>query len=250
MRTRGFLARGALLALAAIWLPCAQSYALVVPNGGTFTQAPARNTPANPNTTLYINGLNLGPAASPWSTLDLQGNDVVIDGESFATVFDYYKSGYAFGAWNGLGIVASNAPTSYGTVPAGMMYAWFDNAQVGTTEWPIDSGHAVSATCIIGKFTFCGDTNADGMVNGDDYGPIDANLFVPGQGYFGGDINYSGNTTPADYIPLGVNFGYGTASGVAPFLTPLPEPGAVGLMVGLVLVASRRNRGSAKREVA
>jgi hypothetical protein len=64
------------------------------------------------------------------------------------------------------------------------------------------------------KFTYAGDTNADGTISADDYQPVDINIDTNVTGYHNGDTNYDGNVTVDDYQPIDINFGN-------PFANPL-----------------------------
>jgi hypothetical protein len=50
------------------------------------------------------------------------------------------------------------------------------------------------------KYTYAGDANLDGAINGGDYGIIDNFVQVPGAwGYFNGDFNHDGVIDGGDY---------------------------------------------------
>jgi hypothetical protein len=50
------------------------------------------------------------------------------------------------------------------------------------------------------KYTYAGDANFDGVIDGGDYGILDNFAQVPGaSGYFNGDFNYDGVIDGGDY---------------------------------------------------
>ena len=109
-------------------------------------------------------------------------------------------------------------------------------------------------------YTYAGDLNLDGLIDGADYGVIDNYVQFPGtSGYSNGDINCDGMIDGADYglidnaIQLqGAPFQAGTYPAVAGALTPVPEPASpsiIGFASASILgPRSRRSRRAARRE--
>jgi hypothetical protein len=61
-------------------------------------------------------------------------------------------------------------------------------------------GQTVDATTVLVKYTYLGDANLDGLIDGADYGVIDNCVQFPGtSGYVNGDFNYDGVIDGADY---------------------------------------------------
>jgi len=53
---------------------------------------------------------------------------------------------------------------------------------------------------VLVKYTYAGDLNLDGLIDGADYGIIDNYVQFPGtSGYWNGDFNYDGVIDGADY---------------------------------------------------
>ena len=50
------------------------------------------------------------------------------------------------------------------------------------------------------KFTYVGDTNLDGKVDGTDYSRIDNGYLMNLTGWANGDFNFSGNVDGSDYL--------------------------------------------------
>jgi hypothetical protein len=70
-----------------------------------------------------------------------------------------------------------------------------------TTTW---NGRTVDATSVIVKYTYMGDIDLNGEINGDDYFFIDSNIVNSGAvfGYLAGDIDLDGDIDGDDYFWL------------------------------------------------
>src|SRR5687767_11025143 len=100
-------------------------------------------------------------------------------------------------------------------------------------------------------YTYAGDLNLDGLIDGADYGVIDNNVQFPGtSGYSNGDINYDGVIDGADYGVIdnavqlqGDPFPSGTYPG-AGSVSAVPEPSACGcaILAARALLTRRRRR--------
>jgi hypothetical protein len=89
------------------------------------------------------------------------------------------------------------------------------------------------------KYTYAGDANLDGVIDGGDYGQIDNNVQIAGaDGYFNGDFNYDGVIDGGDYGIIDNNIqaqGAPILSSASISLTasvsPVPEPSACGFAI-------------------
>src|SRR5205814_892292 len=107
-----------------------------------------------------------------------------------------------------------------------------------TSVW---SGQTVNGNAILVAYTFGGDANLDGVVNGDDYFQIDSHVSQSGSvfGYFNGDFNYDGAVNGDDYFVIDSNV---SASGLPMALSAVPEPAMSGLIAAALVISRRRRR--------
>jgi hypothetical protein len=56
------------------------------------------------------------------------------------------------------------------------------------------------------RYTFTGDENLDGVINGDDYFAIDAGFAGTQPSYAKGDLNYDGRINADDYFLIDSNY--------------------------------------------
>ena len=71
---------------------------------------------------------------------------------------------------------------------------------IGGAETALWSGVTVDATAVLVKYSYAGDANRDGVIDGADYGTIDNYVQFPGTaGFANGDFNYDGVIDGADY---------------------------------------------------
>lgn len=206
---------------------------------------------------LYTKGLSiLGTGA-----LDLANNDMVHDyagATPLPAMAGWIAAGYAGGAWTGNGITSSSAAVDPDKV-RGLGYT--EASALGITLF---SGQPVDATSVLVKFTYYGDSNLDGMVDGDDYLRIDRGMAMGLSGWVNGDYDYNGAVTGTDYLLI--DKAYVKQTGVlspemladrearfgseyaAALVSAVPEPGA-GLSVAVLgagaLAGRRRRRAQA-----
>lgn len=180
--------------------------------------------------------LTIGPV----DDLNITNNAVVVRTTPFTTVNGYTTSGFAGGLWNGFGINSSIAAA--GAFPTAV--ANIDNSILSAATF---FGISVGADDSLVRFTYYGDANGDGLVDGTDYAFTDAG-FGPGTTWVLGDFNYDGATDGTDYAfidagfggqgaPLGASFAGDGGGGAG----AVPEPGSIGLLlVGALGLLNRR----------
>jgi autotransporter-associated beta strand protein len=165
---------------------------------------------------------------------------------------------YNFGSWDQPGLTTSeelagqNAGPLSNTTTIGVATAE-QILFIAPTETGTFAGQTVTGAMTIAMYTYAGDLNFDGLVDGADYGVIDNYVQFPGtDGYANGDFNYDGIIDGADYgiidntiqlqgPPIPVTGGAGL-SGVA----AIPEPASLSL-IGLGAAASLLRRPRRRR---
>jgi hypothetical protein len=164
--------------------------------------------------TVIVAGLNLTGGAK----LDLKDNNLVINytgvspigswnGSAYTGITGMLQSGRNGGAWNGSGIVTSMSNVGDGTTrtlgvnEASAVLGLSGNA---TANW---NGVTVDATAVIVKYTYAGDIDLNGELNGDDYFYIDSHVLQSGSvfGYDVGDIDLNGVIDGDDYFWIDSN---------------------------------------------
>ena len=221
--------------------------------GGTITIAPTTSgTPA---------GVSVIPAytLSGTSRFDLTDNKLLTNkaaGSATAGVYngvqgDVQRS-YDFNAWDGPGLTTSKPDAAAGLTTIGVSTGAAMRG-LGPTDTDTFAGQTITGATTIAMYTYAGDANLDGVIDGGDYGTIDNFVQVPGaSGYANGDFNYDGVIDGGDYgiidnniqaqgAPFPVS---GLAVGVSG-VTAVPEPGAgLGIFVTCTAAAALRRRRS------
>ncbi len=144
---------------------------------------------------------NLSVAAS--ATLDLGGNDMVVPAGSLTAVSSLVASAYAGGTWSGTGITSTAAAAdplhnkSLAVIPNVLPNG---STVFGGPGQPFFDGYIPAlASYVVVKFTYLGDANADGHVDGSDYSRLDNGYNNQLGGWVNGDFNYDGVLDASDY---------------------------------------------------
>jgi hypothetical protein len=166
---------------------------------------------------LVTNSLVLNGTAGAWhSLLDLAGNDMIVQGggsTSLANVFSQLKSGFnaQSGYWNGTsGIVSTSAASdtrflaTLGFRAGGIT---FDGVNTTTSD-------------VLVKYTYYGDADLNGVVNGADYQQIDNGFGGHLTGWSNGDFNYDGVVDGSDFSLIDNTFNQLAANGPEPRSAP------------------------------
>jgi hypothetical protein len=185
----------------------------------------------------YVNTLAIDPSAA----LDLNDNDLVVNNGSFAALQPLVLGGYRGGPdTTATGIVSTTSQTVHGGTT---ILALFDNSLAGFSDFPFGSGHTISPSAIVGKYTYIGDTNMDGQVTPQDYTATDSNLGTsvdPAISWFYGDTNFDGNIDPTDYAGIDGALGLGVGNPLS--AAAVPEPATLGALFAFGCLAFPRRR--------
>jgi autotransporter-associated beta strand protein len=155
---------------------------------------------------------------------DLTNNSMVVKGMTSTQVRSLIVPAYNAGAWNGpTGLTSSTAAAGTST---GVGYA--DNAVLGLTSF---KGVDVGPADVLVKYTYYGDADLDGDVDGNDVGRWATNFTGSGgsttKSWVEGDWDYDGDVDGNDVGRWAVNF---TGSGGGMLNIPNAQPEAVAML--------------------
>jgi hypothetical protein len=202
---------------------------------------------------VVVQSLTLAGSSGAWtSLLDLTNNDAIVHDGSLADITNQLAEGFnGVTPWTGTaGIISSTAANdSAGLTALGVA--------TGLTTF---DGETVGSTDVLIKYTYYGDANLDGQIDGTDYSMIDTGFGGGGTGWQFGDFNYDGLVDGSDYSLIDNAFNQQAAMGLDKISTAtalidgngqsVPEPGALSLSIGFVttslLARHRREHRRAK----
>jgi hypothetical protein len=191
--------------------------------------------------------------------VDLTNNNLAVDyaagGSSpLADVNGLLAAGYAGGSWNGATGVASSSAAGNSSRSTLAVAEASDVLHLTGTQTTLWFGQSVDATTVLVRYTFAGDADLNGKLDGDDYFRLDAHVGESGPGvrYADGDFDFNGRVNGDDYFILDRNVstnGFATGMDTAASqgisgITAVPEPtvGAIMMMIAGYGVAPRRRR--------
>ncbi len=211
---------------------------------------------------VVMTGVTICGTNSAWQGLvDLSNNDLDVQGGSLASLTSQIHEGYNAGRWNGAGGIISTtaaADTTHLTT-LGIIQNNQSGIALFTAAKPFDT-YTPAANDILLKYTYYGDTNLDGKVDGSDYSRIDS-AFIADKtnptaqtGWYNGDFNYDGVINGSDYTLIDNAFNTQGASVAATLASPtavatdqiaataaVPEPASLALLaIAAAAMLSRR----------
>jgi hypothetical protein len=228
--------------------------------------------------------LVIGPGGASFSgQIDVGDGDMTslstyTGSSGLKTLFNQIRLGYNNGAWNGanlssgvifsstaaadpthlhaLGIALNDAGLNTTGVATGILYPNFDNWQSAS----YNAANPLSDNDVLIKYTYYGDANLDGTVDGSDYTLIDNGYLNHLTGWYNGDFNYDGVINGSDYALMDNAFNTQGASITSIVASPtalvaaenseVPEPTAIGsILAGTVALLGRRARHALTRRL-
>ena len=225
---------------------------------GSGAEAVAASHVGSTKNALFVTGLSIAGTAGAWTgKLDLINNDMVVRGGSLATLTSQVAQGYANGTWQGSGGIVSSAAAADSThlTALGVIQNSMNGTSTGAALVNTFDGQSVSDTDVLVKYTYYGDTDLNGKVDGSDYSRIDAaslnnriNPSSPLTGWFNGDFNYDGVVNGSDYTLIDNAFnsqGAAITASIASSIatSAVPEPATLSVVgFGMIGLLSRRKR--------
>jgi fibronectin-binding autotransporter adhesin len=202
---------------------------------------------------IALNGLTFSGTTDAWvGKLDLTTDQLMVHNGDQADIANALKSGFNAqnGYWNGAAGILSSAAASDTRYLTTLGYRQSDGSEF--------DGVNTTTNDVLVKYTYYGDANLDGTVNGGDYQQIDNGFGLGLTGWSNGDFNYDGVIDGSDFSLIDNTFNQITASGASPLAlltdptdliagsavsSVVPEPATLGIFaVTFVLTQGRRRR--------
>jgi prepilin-type processing-associated H-X9-DG protein len=239
-----------------------------LPWGDALTIAAGAQVVMDANTGLLIvNSLNLDPAStgSAVGKLDLTDNGLIVHNGNVTSITAAVKAGADNLTWNGsTGITTATAAgdTHHLTALGVVQNENAAGRPIYTSNFDGAMGLSLTTTDVLVMYTYYGDANLDGRVDGSDYSLIDNGYLDHLTGWQNGDFNYDGIINGSDYTLIDNAFnqqGAELSAGIAgpeatvtaQLAVPVPEPTGVGVMaVSLISMLGRRRRRSVSQPSA
>jgi hypothetical protein len=176
---------------------------------------------------LLTNSLTIAGSADSWTgQLDLGNNSLIAHNGNVSTITNQVKSGFNNGQWNGEGIDSSAASSDSRSLTAlGAIQNSANGTPSGTALYTSFASQTAVNTDVLVGYTFYGDANLSGHVDGTDYSRIDSAFIGGGSGWFNGDFNYDGVINGSDYTLI--DNAFNTQSGSAKPTTLPAQPTGV-----------------------
>ena len=160
--------------------------------------------------------------------LNLTNNDMVVNytgdsvlgtwnGSAYTGVAGLLASGSNGGTWDGNGIVTDRSDAISPSVLTTLAVAEASDALgLGPTDTGLFGSETVDGTSVLVKYTWGGDANLDGTLNGDDYFQIDSHFNQDGVAFhfYNGDFNLDGSINGDDYFIIDSNWNAGSTGPV------------------------------------
>ncbi|HYO08383.1 MAG TPA: endonuclease [Tepidisphaeraceae bacterium] len=192
-------------------------------------------------------------AVTAGGALDLGDNKMIVRNGDAGTWSNSAYTGIsrlvANGRAGGSGIITTMpdaaGPAARAAVGVALASSALGIAPAATATW---AGEVISGSDVLLMYTWGGDADLNGRVDGDDYFRIDSHAGQVGAGWVNGDFNYSGSINGDDYFIIDSNVGRARAALTevavsAGGMTAVPEPASAALLaVGALGLLQRRRR--------
>ncbi len=215
--------------------------ALSLDAGGKLTLSSAA---AQTNRTL----LQVSSVIFSGGLLDLGANDLIVHNGNFAEITAQIAQGFNGGHWSGNNGITSSSAASAADTALGIES---NQNGAGGVLLSIFDGQSVVSSDVLVKYTYFGDANLDGVVNGSDYTLIDNGFNSRLVGWRNGDFNYDGVVNGDDYTLIdnafntqGASLAASANAAIAVSPSSIPEPTALACcgLGAAALLARRRGR--------
>jgi hypothetical protein len=235
---------------------------LSIGSGGTVALA----ANANSNRTVLVTGaLTIAGTSADWTgKLDLNDNDMIVQNGNLTNIVSQIKEGFnaSGGYWNGAGGIVSTSAATATNFLTTLGAIQNDNGD-GTplygsgAPYGLFDGQNPGEAAVLVKYTYYGDADLNGVVDGRDYSRIDIGFREHLTGWVNGDFNYDGVVDGSDYslIDNAYNFQGANLSALAMEMTAapassidasVPEPGSLCLLGGGFAAGMWRRGGRTK----
>jgi hypothetical protein len=200
---------------------------------------------------VTLNNLNLDPTSTGTAVgkLDLTDNALIIHNGNLAQITAAIQAGSNNLTWNGTaGITSSTAAadTTHLTALGVIQNVGPSGTAIYTTTFDGQTNLNLTSSDLLLRYTYYGDANLDGQVDGSDYSLIDNGFLNQLTGWQNGDFNYDGVVDGSDYTLIDNAFNQQSGTRLAAVSTAqiaVPEPICGNAMsIGAILLARRRRR--------
>ncbi len=221
---------------------------------GTGNQTLTGNNSYSGGTTINAGTVTAASTAALGSgPITVNGGGLIFQSTGLSTVFALLQSGYNGGTWNGS--TGINSTAAAGDTSHLHAVGMLQPASATTFE-----GQPLGTGDVAVKYTYYGDANLDGKVDGSDYTLIDNGYMNGLTGWQNGDFNYDGVVDGSDYTLMDNAFNTQGAQLSAQIAAPnaiataqiagsfpaaaVPEPTTLALLAGGSLCILSRRRSS------
>jgi autotransporter-associated beta strand protein len=229
------LAAGKTAANSGTYTVAGQFAGITVSTSGSITVPAVDRSVSNP-AVIITNSLILASGG----TFNLGNSDMIIrnGAASLSTIQGY---------------VVSSALTASNSIPYTTLAVFVNNSGDNVNPYfTTYDGTSVAIGDVIVKYTYIGDTNLDGVLDGRDYKNVFEGFATGQSGWAWGDVDNSGGVISASdvsaffgaytYYQSNSQPNLGNGSGIADSVGAVPEPTAATLLLSIVPIATRRRR--------